>query len=345
MNKSVVINLGSGDLYEGFPRVTTQLRSADHSLPEQYIGSLPAAPELVELYQNWQLIYRSLCSRFQVLAPAQSTVEDDELEIGTGLITNISELSFEDLCLQLQIGLNDWLKSESFRNIEQQIRSQLDPTEEIRIIFETSDELIRRLPLQRWDFFQDYPKAEMSLSSPEYKRQSTPINQKTHSKVRILAILGNTQGIDLKLEKKFLATLKEAQTKFLVNPTRQQFNEQLWDQQGWDILFFAGHSQTEGETGRIYLNENETNNSLTLEQLEEALKTAIDNGLKLAIFNSCDGLGLAQTLDKLNMPVAIVLREPVPNRVAQVFFKHFLKAFISLLIGTAGSSQTPRARR
>jgi WD40 repeat protein/energy-coupling factor transporter ATP-binding protein EcfA2 len=333
MNKSVVINLGSGDLYEGFPRVTTQLRSADHSLPEQYIGSLPAAPELVELYQNWQLIYRSLCSRFQMLAPEQSlpaqftAEEDDELEIGTGLITNISELSFEDLCQQLQIGLNNWLKSASFRNIEQQIRSQLDPTEEIRIIFETNDELIRRLPLQRWEFFQDYPKAEMALSSPEYKRQSESISHKNHSKVRILAILGNTQGIDLKLEQRFLATLKEAQTKFLVNPTRQEFNEQLWDQQGWDILFFAGHSQTEGETGRIYLNENETNNSLTLEQLEEALKTAIDNGLKLAIFNSCDGLGLAQTLDKLNMPVAIVLREPVPNRVAQVFFKHFLKAF------------------
>jgi WD40 repeat protein/energy-coupling factor transporter ATP-binding protein EcfA2 len=326
MSKSVVINLGSGDLYEGFPRITTQLRFPDRSLPEQYIGSLPPAPELVELYRNWQLIYRSLCARFQVLSPFQS-VEDDELEIGTGLITNISEMSFEDLCQQLQAGLNDWLKSASFRNIEQQIRSQLDPTEEIRVIFETNDELIRRLPLQRWDFFQDYPKAEMALSSPEYKRQDKAITDRTRTKVRILAILGNTQGIDLKLEQRFLGTLKEAQTKFLVNPTRPEFNEQLWDPEGWDLLFFAGHSQTEGETGRIYLNENLTNNSLTLEQLEEALKTAIDNGLKLAIFNSCDGLGLAQTLDKLNIPVAIVLREPVPNRVAQVFFKHFLKAF------------------
>lgn len=56
------------------------------------------------------------------------------------------------------------------------------------------------------------------------------------------------------------------------------------------MLFFAGHSQTEGETVRIYINENKTNNSLTIEQLEEALKAAIDKGLKLAIFNSCDGL-------------------------------------------------------
>jgi WD40 repeat protein/energy-coupling factor transporter ATP-binding protein EcfA2 len=326
MNKSVLINLGSGDLYEGFPRVTAQLRSTANALPEQYIGSLPAAPELVELYRNWQLIYRSLCARFQLLSPQQA-VEDDELEMGEGLITNISELSFEELCQQLQGGLNDWLKSESFRNIDQQVRSQLDPTEEIQVVFVTNDELIRRLPWQRWDFFQDYPKAEMALSGPEYKRQDAALIDKTPDKVRILAILGNTQGIDLEVEQQFLASLKEAQTQFLINPTRQEFNEQLWDSDGWDILFFAGHSQTEGETGRIYLNENPEHNSLTLEQLEEALKTAIDNGLKLAIFNSCDGLGLAQTLEKLNIPVAIVLREPVPNRVAQVFFKHFLEAF------------------
>jgi WD40 repeat protein len=326
MNKSVLINLGSGDLYEGFPRVTAQLRSAANALPEQYIGSLPAAPELVELYRNWQLIYRSLCARFQLLSPTE-VAEDDELEIGERLVMNVSELSFEELCQQLQAGLNDWLKSESFRNIDQQVRSQLDPTEEIQVIFETHDELIRRLPWQRWDFFQDYPKAEMALSGPEYKRQDAALVDKTPDKVRILAILGNTQGIDLEAEQQFLASLKEAQTQFLINPTRQEFNEQLWDSKGWDILFFAGHSQTEGETGRIYLNENLEHNSLTLEQLEEALKTAIDNGLKLAVFNSCDGLGLAQTLEKLNIPVAIVLREPVPNRVAQVFFKHFLEAF------------------
>jgi hypothetical protein len=153
MNKSVLVSLGSGDLYEGFPRVTAQLRSSANALPEQYIGSLPAAPDLVELYRNWQLIYRSLCARFQLLSPLQ-VVEDDELEMGEGLIMNVSELSFEELCQQLQQGLNDWLKSESFRNIDQQVRSQLDPTEEIQVIFETNDELIRRLPWQRWDFFK-----------------------------------------------------------------------------------------------------------------------------------------------------------------------------------------------
>jgi hypothetical protein len=63
ISKSVVINLGSGNLNEGFPRVTAQLWAAGTPLPEQFIGSLPAAQNLVELYKNWQLIYKNLCDR------------------------------------------------------------------------------------------------------------------------------------------------------------------------------------------------------------------------------------------------------------------------------------------
>ncbi|MEM6403489.1 MAG: NB-ARC domain-containing protein, partial [Cyanobacteria bacterium P01_D01_bin.116] len=110
-------------------------------------------------------------------------------------------------------------------------------------------------------------------------------------------------------------------------PSRQEFNDKLWDSQGWDILFFAGHSQTNEETGVIYINENPTNNCLTIEQLKEGLKAAIDKGLQLAIFNSCDGLGLADGLEKLNIPTTIVMREPVPNRVAEEFFNYFLQGF------------------
>lgn len=49
--------------------------------------------------------------------------------------------------------------------------------------------------------------------------------------------------------------------------------------------------------------------------------------MKLAIFNSCDGLGLAHGLEKLNLPTTIVMREPVANRVAEEFFNYFLQGF------------------
>ncbi len=326
ISKTVVINLGHGDLYEGFPRVTAQLWAAGHPLPEQFIGSLPPAPNIVELYRNWQSIYQALCSRRQ-LRSTSALEEDDELEIDSGGITNVCDVGFDELGQKLQESLNIWLKSSGFINIDQQLRTQLDPAEEIRVTFETNDVWLRRLPWHRWDFFKDYPLSEMALCRPEYKRRKREQPTVPRKKVRILAILGNSQGIDLETETQFLNSLPDAEVVFLVNPTRQEFNTQLWNSDGWDILFFAGHSQTEGETGRIYINENKTNNSLTIEQLEEALKAAINKGLRLAIFNSCDGLGLANALEKLHIPTVIVMREPVPNRVAQDFFKYFLLAF------------------
>jgi energy-coupling factor transporter ATP-binding protein EcfA2 len=326
MSKSVVINLGHGNLIHGFPRVTAQLWAADHPLPEQFIGSLPAAPALVELYRNWQSIYLNLCDRKQLLSPSQEE-DDDELEIDRGGTTNVSVVDFHQVRQSLEESINDWFKSEEFLNIDRELRSRLDPAEQIQVIIEINEVLLRRLPWHCWNFFKDYPQAEMALSRPEYKRAPRLQSKDPKNQVRILAILGKSFGIDLEAEAKLLNNLKDAEVAFIVNPEREEFNRQLLNPAGWDILFFAGHSQTEGETGRIYINENKTNNSLAIAELETALKDAIERGLKLAIFNSCDGLGLALELEKLNIPTVIVMREPVPNFVAQKFFKYFLEAF------------------
>uniref|UniRef100_UPI00286D7EA5 CHASE2 domain-containing protein n=1 Tax=Chamaesiphon sp. VAR_48_metabat_403 TaxID=2964700 RepID=UPI00286D7EA5 len=87
-----------------------------------------------------------------------------------------------------------------------------------------------------------------------------------------------------------------------------------------------GHSASSADkqTGRIYINQTD---SLNLEELRYGLKKAIANGLKIAIFNSCDGLGLAKSLADLQIPQIIVMREPVPDRVAQSFLTGFLTLY------------------
>jgi WD40 repeat protein len=327
VNKSVIINLGSGDLYQGFPRVTMQLWTADNPRPEQFIGTLPANPTLVELHRNWQLMYQGLCARIGSRQPDSNLLDDDLLEISSTGITHISQVDFDELCEQIHKAINDWLKSEGFLTLEYQMRSKLDLADLIRVIIETNDLNLRYLPWHLWAFFADYPKAEIALAQPVYQSHPVAKIPFRHQKVRILAILGNSVGIDLAAETRLLQRLQDAEVIFLVNPSRQQFNEHLWQTQGWDILFFAGHSQTQEQTGHIYINENIHHNSLTIAQLQEALKAAIGNGLKLAIFNSCDGLGLAQALEKLYMPNVVVMREPVPNQVAQEFFQQFLTGF------------------
>ncbi|MDT9341613.1 NB-ARC domain-containing protein, partial [Trichodesmium erythraeum 21-75] len=148
-------------------------------------------------------------------------------------------------------------------------------------------------------------------------------------KIRILAILSDAPDVDNEEEKRSLESLPDnkVETKFVDNLSREDFNNLLWDKDGWDILFFSGHSKTEGQQGRIYINNNKKHNSLTIEELKEALQTAINKGLQLAIFNSCDGLGLASSLAKLNIPAVIVMKEEVPNVIAQQFFCKFLTNF------------------
>lgn len=313
MNKLVVLSLGNGDLLNGFPAITAQLWEAGDPHPMKFTGSLPAAPTLPQLYRDWQLLYSAL---YQRLRP--------RLEIETSDVTNVSQVEFSDLCQRLSTTINAWLNSEPFRNIDQHLRTKLDPSEEIRVIIETNDNLLRRLPWHLWNFFEHYQRAEVALSTLDYQRLKKLSRNEITNKIRILGIFGNSQEIDTGKDKAFLKQLADkAQTKFLIEPQRQELNDYLWEKEGWNILFFAGHSYSQ-EQGVIKLNQTDY---LTLEQLKYGLKKAIERGLKLAIFNSCDGLGLAEALADLHIGQVIVMREPVPDVVAQEFLKHFLSAF------------------
>ncbi|MUG91174.1 CHASE2 domain-containing protein [Scytonema sp. UIC 10036] len=313
MSKLVVFSLLGGDLDRGFPVVTAQLWYNNQSV--KITGSLPAIPELSELYRSWQLLYEAIHERLG---------SNQRIKVHSQDITHISVNDFEGLCQQLQVCINTWLKSESFQNIERQLRTLLSRDDEIRVIIETHITLLHRLPWHLWDFFEDYPNAEVALSNHEYA--SPQILQKSPTgKVKILAILGNSVGINIDKDRSLLQKLKDTQTTFLVEPTRRELDEQLWDRD-WDILFFAGHSVSlaGGEKGEIQINQTE---SLTISQFKYALQTAITRGLKLAIFNSCDGIGLARNLADLNIPQIIVMREPVSDLVAQQFLNNFLMSF------------------
>ncbi len=268
----------------------------------------------------YELLYQARSINYR----HQPDPTDEDICIDEADITQVSEADFDDVSQKLQNLIDAWLDFEDFRYIDRQLRSRLHPSDEIRFIIQTESSQLRQLPWYIWRFFQDYPHAEVSLSSLNFESKTTARN--TSKQVRILAILGDATGIDICADKQLLEDLPNAQTVFLAEPQRLDVSEQLWHKQGWDILFFAGHSSTqaEEEIGQFYLNPTE---SLTITQLKNALTEAIERGLQLAIFNSCDGLGLGQKLAELNIPQMIVMREPVPDRVAQEFLKYFLSEF------------------
>jgi CHASE2 domain-containing sensor protein len=321
MSRLVVLSLGQGSLEEGFPAVIVQFGEAGSAYSMKLTASLPAAPEISEIYRKWRSLYSAFYQRLRFRDAVVN--EDDDFEIEEAYITNVSEIDIHDLCQRMSFTINKWLNSNDFRRIEQQLRTQLKPTDEIRFIIETNDNLMRRIPWHLWNFFEDYLQAEIALSAVEYQKLPKNLANTHKNKIKILAIFGDSSGININQDRKFLQQLShEADIQFLVEPQLSDLNDFLW-QQGWDILFFAGHGVVE-EEGLIQINHT---HRISIERLKYALKKAITGGLRLAIFNSCDSLNLAQQLQDLQIPQMIVMREPIPDTVAQEFLKYFLAAF------------------
>ncbi|MDJ0745757.1 MAG: CHAT domain-containing protein [Xenococcaceae cyanobacterium MO_167.B27] len=281
-------------------------------------GSLPPAPQLKETYNSWQYNYQNLNSTSRI--SAKKITYDGSIQ------KSRDESRF--LVNQIKKQLDEWLNSPQFQPIWRKLIEKIAPDETIRILIRTTDKQLRKLPWHLWELLDRYPHAEIALATNDYEKIANSQRTRLHERgISILAILGDSKGINIVEDKQILTeTLTDSELTFLCEPKPEEISAQLWERK-WDILFFAGHSQTELETGRIYINSED---SISLEELSYALKRAVEQGgLKLAIFNSCDGLGLASFLEKLNLPQIIVMREPVPDLVAQQFLKYFLTNFAS----------------
>ncbi|GAB1541272.1 hypothetical protein NUACC21_39430 [Scytonema sp. NUACC21] len=311
MNKLVVLKFGKGSFETGFP-IALEIGEENSRPQTEVTGELPPNIELPLNFNRWQAIYRSL--DFSSARP-----------IGLSK-PRTQSLSISE-CLQaaqdLRDRLNCWLQSEVFRPIREKWLEKLLPSDKIRVILQTQDYQLQKLPWHLWELVERYPNAEIAVSTPSYEKVS--LTSTPSGTVKILALLGDSSGINVIADRELLEQLPDAKVHFLVEPAREDLTNNLW-QQNWDILFFAGHSSTQssGDTGLIYINQTE---SLTISQLKYALRQAVKRGLKLAIFNSCDGLGLAREFAPLQIPQLIVMREPVPDVVAQTFLKHFLQAY------------------
>jgi CHASE2 domain-containing sensor protein len=310
-NKLVVLKL-DGDFQQGY-QATLEI-SEDGKRPSIDLkGYLPANPELPKACDRWRTSYRSLGGRNRV-------------KFKSGL-TNVSFIDLRENCVKAADDLHDrfatWLQADSFRPIKEKCLEWLSPDDQVRLIIRTACRQLPRLPWQQWDLVERYDKLEVAMSLPSSEDRRAAKSILTPTKVRILAILGNREGIDVEKDLQALQSLKGADVTFLDEPSRQEINDQLWEQH-WDILFFSGHSETQDQKGVIHINPQE---SLAIADLKEGLKKAIRQGLHLAVFNSCDGLGLAWELQSLQIAQLIVMREPVPDAVAHQFLQYLMPAY------------------
>jgi CHASE2 domain-containing sensor protein len=304
----IIIDFGSGTLETGFPNVTFQVFGSNKSLLAKKEVALPATSELPALVGKWRNLYCSLVgvSHFR-----------GGIKLDTDAPTNISVSEFDQTAKELKIALNEWL-----RPLEHELLYLPYNINQSRLILVSDDDQLQRVLWDMWELFERFESTSYALSASNYQRHT--VSRTPEGKVRILAVLGEADDLDLEKDRKSLDSLPASEVCMLRSPSRAELDQALRDPQGWDILFFGGHSQTLDNVGILQINDRDC---LTPEDIKSALTHATKNGAQLAIFNSCDGLGLAHALEGVGFSHVILMREPIPDPVAQAFLRYWLSEF------------------
>lgn len=188
---------------------------------------------------------------------------------------------------------------------------------------------LARLPWETWDLG---PNIQLVRSPPTIRAETSDQQHfRRGNKTRVLAILGDDTGLNFEVERAALATHSALldihyvgwQPREDPRALKERICQAIAHPQGWDILFFAGHSNEAAlMDGQIAVAPNTT---LFIHELSPYLQQAQQRGLQFALFNSCSGLDIAHGLIHLGLSQVAIMREPIHNQVAQVFLVQLLQ--------------------
>jgi hypothetical protein len=282
---------------------------------------------LTGLYQEWQNAYLSYYRQLRGRAKKSGSVPEPTKDWRAILVKAEGQLLYE---------FHDWLRARELYQIRAKIASAISQSEPKQFwvdVFLTCTPLdLARLPWETWEIGTDLG------ASGKIRIARTPANiyhesvRPIRRKARILAILGDDTGLNLAGDETAMRSLSRLADVTCIGWKAGTDKEQLKteivraiaDERGWDILFFAGHSnETIYNGGELSI---APKTSLLISDIQESLKQAKERGLQFAIFNSCSGINIAESLINLGLSQVAVMREPIHNKVAQDFLLQFLKS-------------------
>ncbi|NER94015.1 MAG: CHASE2 domain-containing protein [Symploca sp. SIO1B1] len=256
---------------------------------------------------------------------------------GSGKITKKCRALLREAEAKLSSEFHDWLRSKQLYEIRQAIAdaAKEQPTTGhywVDILLTYNCHELACLPWEAWEINTSL----LAGGTIRLARVPSEVRNSTTSpvarKARVLAILGDEKGLDFEEDKQALSSFSQiAEVEFCGwqegkdnSQLQEKIAEKISDRRGWDILFFAGHSNETALTGGEL--SIAPGVSLSMKELEPSLQKARSHGLQFAIFNSCDGISIAESLINLGLPQVVVMREPIHNDVAQEFLVQFLQS-------------------
>ncbi len=293
---------------------------------------------LSQLYQNWQQVYLGFYNQaLRGRVVKRGKVEPKPVDWHGKLIKAETQLLSE---------FHHWLRSRELTEIRDTIveaaMAKMQPNSVTDTLKDTGVDVlicaspieVSRLPWEAWEIGSRFAASKIRIGRTcRNIREKHSVSIKSRGKARVLAILGDDRGLDFQREKKALQSFSKQLDVQLLGwqgkgdqrtpaELRTEISKGIADPLGWDLLFFAGHSnEASGLGGELAIAPDV---SLYLTELQGSLKTALKNGLQFAIFNSCKGLDLAETLISLGLHQVAVMREPIHNQVAEEFLLRFL---------------------
>lgn len=289
-----------------------------------------AYPEtLTPFYENWQQAYLNFYkSALRARVEHSGTIATPQIDWRAQLVQAEAKLLSE---------FHYWLSSAELLEIRAEIAKAAtdkagDDTSPVNVFLTCEPLEMARFPWEAWEI-----RTEFAVTK-SIRIARTPANIRAESrgrsrqgKVRILAIVGDETGLNFQADREAIQSLDRiAEVQFVGWQPGQnevdlktQICQAIVDEQGWDVLFFAGHSnETDLTGGELVIAPNQ---SILLQEIAPQLTLAKARGLQFAIFNSCNGLTIAQTLINLGLSQVAVMREPIHNQVAQEFLIRFLQ--------------------
>lgn len=312
----------------------------------QLTAQLPFPLLLTQRYHDWQTAYLNFYQTVQI--PLTPVHEGDGLRgkaVGGGsAIAPQKDLRIKlvEAESRLLYDFHQWLRSPALHDIRAQIaqesRSLTEDTQCIDLFLTCTPIDIARLPWESWEIGTEF------AATGNIRIARSPANIRTHTAVpprklrrrpRILAILGDDTRLNIQGDRHAVQSLKTLAEVVVVGwhpgqdieALKAEIVRAIADEQGWDILFFAGHSNEKANLGGELAIA--PNTAIALNEIKPYLQTAQQRGLQFALFNSCNGMDLAETLIDLGLSQVAVMREPIHNRVAQEFLVRFLQSLAS----------------
>jgi CHASE2 domain/CHAT domain len=298
---------------------------------QQLNAQLPFPDRLTNLYQTWQTAYLNfykteLRARVQGSGSLDAPTVDWRSQLVQAEATLLSEFHY-------------WLNSAELREIRATIgRAAIEPgsgsevgTEvEVGLVCEPLE--LSRFPWEAWELGTEFGAAQaIRFSRTPANIRAAHQARRGSGRVRILAILGDDTGLNFQADRAAMQSLSRlAEIEFVgwqqgqdASGLKEKIAAAIADERGWDILFFAGHSNETALTGgELAIAPGQ---SILVQEIAPQLKRARDLGLQFAIFNSCNGLSIANALIDLGLSQVAVMREPIHNRVAQEFLLRFVQ--------------------